>query len=118
MNTHILSDVEMLCHRVAIIVRGEIRYEGDPHAMLGDEQRDTDVVLTGVPPALVEALDARAQGALRGVGDRIELRLPHKEVGDLLREALAAGAQVVSVAPRRATLESLFLTAVEQGERR
>jgi ABC-2 type transport system ATP-binding protein len=118
MNTHILSDVEMLCHRVAIIVHGEIRYEGDPHAMLGDEQRDTDVVLTGVPPGLVEVLEARVQGALRGVGDRIELRLPHKDVGDLLGEALAAGAQVVSVAPRRATLEGLFLTAVEQGERR
>ena len=28
MNTHILSDVEMLCDRVAIIVRGRIRFEG------------------------------------------------------------------------------------------
>ena len=28
MNTHILTDVEMLCDRVAIIVKGRIRYEG------------------------------------------------------------------------------------------
>ena len=28
MNTHILSDVEMVCDRVAIIVAGRIRYEG------------------------------------------------------------------------------------------
>lgn len=115
MNTHILSDVEMLCHRVAIIVQGEIRYEGDPHAVLGDDEFDTEVVLTGVAPALVETLEARTLGALRGVGDRIELRVPHKRIGELLGEALANGAQVVSVSPRRASLESLFLTAVEQG---
>jgi ABC-2 type transport system ATP-binding protein len=115
MNTHILSDVEMLCHRVAIIVQGEIRYEGDPHAMLGDDELDTDVVLTGVSPALIDAFETRALGTLRGVGDRIELRVANKRAGELLGEALAAGAQVVSVTPRRATLETLFLTAVEQG---
>ena len=115
MNTHILSDVEMLCHRVAIIVQGEIRYEGDPHAVLADDELDTEVVLTGVAPALVETFEARTLGALRGLGDRIELRVPHKRIGELLGEALASGAQVVSVTPRRASLESLFLNAVEQG---
>jgi ABC-2 type transport system ATP-binding protein len=118
MNTHILSDVEMLCHRVAIIVKGEIRYQGDPHAMPGDDERDTEIVLTGVTPALVEALESRLEGALRGLGERIELRVRHKQVGALLGQALAAGAEVVSVSPRRATLESLFLSAVGEGERR
>ena len=118
MNTHILSDVEMLCHRVAIIVAGAVRYEGDPHAMLSDDERDAEVVLTGVSPALWEALETRFEGGTRGVGDRIELSLPHKRVGELLGEVLAAGAQVVAVTPRRATLEDLFLEAVEQGARR
>jgi ABC-2 type transport system ATP-binding protein len=118
MNTHILSDVEMLCHRVAIIVQGEIRYEGDPHAVLGEDELDTEVVLTGVVPALVEVLEGRELGALRGVGDRIELSVPHKRVPAVLSEALAAGAEVVSVSPRRASLENLFLSAVGQGARR
>lgn len=118
MNTHILSDVEMLCHRVAIIVQGEIRYEGDPHAVLGDDGRDTEVVLTGVAPALVEHFEGREIGALRGLGDRIELSVPHKRVPEVLSEALAAGAEVVSVSPRRASLEHLFLSAVGQGARR
>jgi ABC-2 type transport system ATP-binding protein len=118
MNTHILSDVEMLCHRVAIIVRGEVRYEGDPHAVIADDERDAELVLTGVTPAFAESLEARFAGGVRGVGDRIELLLPHKHVGDVLGEALAAGAQVVALTPRRASLEDLFLTAVEQGARR
>jgi ABC-2 type transport system ATP-binding protein len=115
MNTHILSDVEMLCDRVAIIVKGTVRFEGDPHTVLEQEERDTEIVLTGVPPALASALDERCGTTVRGVGERIELRVPPKQVDELLRDALAAGASVVSVAPRRATLESLFLTAVQQG---
>jgi ABC-2 type transport system ATP-binding protein len=117
MNTHILSDVEMLCHRVAIIVGGEIRFEGEPHAVLEGEERETEVVLTGVSPALAESLDAFANGALRGLGDRVELRVESKRVGELLGGALAGGAQVVSVTPRRANLEHLFLSAVGAGGR-
>ena len=116
MNTHILSDVEMLCDRVAIIVQGAIRYEGDPHAVLDEGERDTEVVLTGVAPALAEAIEARLGAALRGVGDRIEVRVAPKRVGELLGDALAGGAEVVSVTPRRATLESVFLNAVRGGE--
>jgi hypothetical protein len=86
--------------------------------VLEGDQPDTEVVLTGVPAPLVAALDARTQGSLRGVGDRIELRIESKRVGALLQEALAGGAQVISVTPRRASLESLFLTAVEQGRAR
>jgi ABC-2 type transport system ATP-binding protein len=115
MNTHILSDVEMLCHRVAIIVKGEVRYEGDPHAVLADDERDAEVVLTGVTPDFGETLEAHFEGGVRGVGDRLEVMLPHKRVGELLGEAIAAGAQVVSVTPRRASLEDLFLSAVERG---
>jgi len=117
MNTHILSDVEMLCHRVAIIVQGEIRYEGDPHAMLGDHgEAQTEIVLTGVTAELVEALEAREVGALRGLGDRVELAVPSKLVGDVLHQALAGGAEVISVSPRRASLESVFLSAVGEAQ--
>ena len=117
MNTHILSDVEMLCDRVAIIVQGEIRFEGSGHAALAEEERDAELVLTGVSPALAETLAEGQGAALRGVGERIELRVPHKRVSEVLAEALAAGAQVVSVAPPRASLESIFMSAVGEGRR-
>jgi ABC-2 type transport system ATP-binding protein len=117
MNTHILSDVEMLCHRVAIIVKGEVRYEGDPHAVLGDDERDAEIVLNGVSPAFWESLETRFESGVRGVGDRIAVLLPHK-LWTTCSGALAAGAHVVSVTPRRASLEDLFMTTVEQGARR
>lgn len=115
MNTHILSDVEMLCDRVAIIVKGRIRWEGSPHAIGSDDE--AEVVLTGVPVDEAERLAARLGTGFHAAGERVELRVPHKEVSQLVAPMLARGAQLVSVTPHRASLESIFLTAVEQGNR-
>jgi ABC-2 type transport system ATP-binding protein len=116
MNTHILSDVEMICHRVAIIVRGRIRYEGSIDEFLDAGERESDVVLAGLSPELaaeLEDLGAR----LRGLGDRTEVRVPEKRVAEVLSRALGAGVQVISVAPHRASLETIFLSAVDEGGR-
>lgn len=113
MNTHILSDVEMLCDRVAIIVRGRIRWEGSPHA-IGNED-EAEMVLTGVPVDEAERLAARLGTGFHAAGERVELRVPQKEVSQLVGPMLARGAQLVSVTPHRASLEAIFLSAVEQG---
>jgi ABC-2 type transport system ATP-binding protein len=119
MNTHILSDVELVCDRVAIIVKGTIRYEGRIEDFLGAGERQTDVMLARVEPALASGLEERF-GALTGRGDHVELRVAEKDVGPVLEQALAAGAEIVTVTPHRASLESIFLSAVQEaggGER-
>ncbi len=114
MNTHILSDVEMLCDRVAIIVNGRIRYEGATDALQVQGDRGVDVVLSGVGPELASRLEERYGAVLRGLGERIEARVAEKRVGDVLAAALEEGGRVVSVTPHRVSLESIFLHAVEQ----
>jgi ABC-2 type transport system ATP-binding protein len=117
MNTHILSDVEMVCDRVAIIVAGRIRHEGPIEAFRGGAAPEVDVVVSGLPAELADELEAAVGAQLRGIGDRIELRVAEKHVDAVLSAALAAGARIVSVTPHRESLESLFLTAVEAGSR-
>ncbi len=116
MNTHILSDVEMLCDRVAVIVKGRIRYEGCPHEFSTGGEPQSDIVLAGVPPALLETFEPLTTAPIRGQGTRIEIRVPAKQVDALLQKALAAGAQVLSVQAHRTSLESIFLSAVEREE--
>jgi len=116
MNTHILSDVEMLCDRVAIIVKGRIRYEGATGALQMQGQRQVDVVLSGVAPELAAGLEERFGAELRGHGDCIEVRVAEKRVDDVLRAALDAGVGVVSVTSQRVSLESIFLHTVEDAE--
>ncbi|MAJ61349.1 MAG: hypothetical protein CBC48_16210 [bacterium TMED88] len=112
MNTHILSDVETICDRVAIIVEGRIRYEGRIEDFLHEDDLMSDVVLSYLPPELGEILEAKFGARVRGVGGRIELRVREKQVSQLLRLGLEAGAEVVSVTPHRVSLEKIFLEAV------
>jgi ABC-2 type transport system ATP-binding protein len=113
MNTHILSDVELICDRVAIIVQGAIRYEGRVEHFSAVGEAEADVVLARVPPHAVADLEERF-GRVTGRGEQVELRVPAKRVGELLELALAQGADVASVLPHRSSLESIFLSAVQQ----
>ena len=116
MNTHILHDVELVCDRVAIIAGGRIRYEGAIQNFIGAE-RLTDLLVTGVPAQVGATLEERFSAHLHGVGDRIEVRVPEKDVDAALAVLLEAGARVVSVSPHRASLEQIFLNAVEESRR-
>jgi ABC-2 type transport system ATP-binding protein len=114
MNTHILSDVEMVCDRVAIIVGGQIRYEGAIDHFLGAGEPEADLVLANVPAEAAVELEERFGAQLRGHAGRVELRISEKDTSAALRVALEAAAEVISVTPHRVSLESVFMAAVEQ----
>ncbi|MBK6532489.1 MAG: ABC transporter ATP-binding protein [Deltaproteobacteria bacterium] len=109
-SSHILSDVEMLCDRVAIVNRGELTAYGSLDQLLRREIRAVEVELSRVDEALVSAL-----GALSGVKqgklhDKVLLSVEGEDrVGDVLALAVAHNARVHSVTPRRETLEDLFV---------
>jgi ABC-2 type transport system ATP-binding protein len=96
-STHILSDVELLCDRVAIIAQGRLRDSGPLAKLLSPRLLHTEVIL-------------------EAGGQQEPLRLgPEVDVDAALREALAAGKHVVSVNPRRESLEDLFVREVGAG---
>ena len=116
MNTHILTDVEMLCDRVAIIVKGRIRYEGRVEDFLGRATARCDLTLANLPPELAETFERRFDAA--ALGARRERRVPRRREARrarCIRAALDAGAEVRSLAPHRVSLESIFLSAVRAG---
>ena len=117
MNTHILHDVEQVCDRVAIIVQGRIRYEGAVQDFLEAGERQSDLLLAGLSAEVGPRLEEGFAAELRGVGENIEVRVPEKHVDAVLAEVVASGARVISVTPHRASLESIFLNAVEESRR-
>ena len=116
MNTHILSDVEMVCDRVAIIVKGEIRYEGRIEDFIDDADQRADVVLSSMSPELGQQLEDHFGAELRPHGQQVEARVLENNVNDVLRASIDGGASIVSVSPVRVSLESIFLKTVEQSE--
>jgi ABC-2 type transport system ATP-binding protein len=116
MNTHILPDVEMICDRVAIIVKGRIRHQGPIEDFLPETHVATDVVVSRMAPELVSRLEDDFEIEMRGLGDRVELSLREKDLQQALRVILQYGAEIVSVTPHRHSLEEAFLSAVREEE--
>ena len=111
-STHILSDVEAITDRVAIVARGQLQAHGTPAELVSRSLQGVDVT---VRLAAGEPAAALADGAhrVRRVGDELSLTLPaDADVDAWLARAHAAGAKVVAVAPRHETLEDLFVRRV------
>jgi len=108
-STHILSDVEAMCDRVAILREGKVVVSGSIRQLLRGEVLRTDITLAKVDDALLDELGQKGCSSHR----RAEVVVVEVEgearVGEALSVALAAGAQVVEVVARRETLEDLFL---------
>jgi ABC-2 type transport system ATP-binding protein len=124
-STHILSDVEAITDRVAIIARGQLQAIGTPAELVSRSVQGVDVVVRLAPPAGHDdgADPAGAQltaGAtrVRRVGDELSLTLAaDADVDAWIARAHAAGARVLQIAPRHETLEDLFVRRVAGADR-
>ena len=107
LNSHLLSEVERTCDRVAIVADGRTRYLG-PTAPDGDAS-EVDVVLEDAPPDLGHLLAGVATVHSRQDG-RIRLTLVAPGAApDVARRLLDAGARLHALTPVRRELEDLFL---------
>ena len=113
-SSHILSDVEALCDRAAILTRGRLVRCGTVRELTGIEDSAVEVVALGIDPSalgrfsqLVSSLQSATptpNGVHLVLGDE-------KEVDDTLALIRDCGGKLVSVNPRRASLEDIFAGA-------
>jgi ABC-2 type transport system ATP-binding protein len=113
MNSHILSDIEVLCDRVAILKRGRLAHVGhlDELRRRAGEPNRVEVVATGTQtePLLLLLPDRdKFQVSSTASGLRIELA-DEQYVDEVLAALRGAGGKLVSVQPVRQSLEDLFL---------
>ena len=109
LNSHLLSEVEQVCDRVAIVDRGRVVVAGRLEEVLGE--RETRVRLDGLAAdALAELADF---GDLRREGlDLVVRALAEERVPDLVAALVAHGARIHEVSSGRESLEQRFLDLV------
>jgi ABC-2 type transport system ATP-binding protein len=113
-SSHVLSDAEALCSRVAILAKGRLVASGRLHEMLAFEVRGWELVASGVGDALAAHIGTVARHVVRISEGRYTIELPLDPAPDrVLSELTAAGASVVSLNPIRETLEDLFVKKVK-----
>jgi ABC-2 type transport system ATP-binding protein len=108
-STHILSDVEAMCDRVAILREGQVVVSGALRQLLRGEVLRTEITLAGAEQALCDELAAQGFTVAKRPDVVVVQIEGEARVGEVLKAALAAGAQVVEVSRKRETLEDLFL---------
>lgn len=109
-STHILSDAEMLCDRVGVIVGGKLRGVGAPGEIVGMKAHGMEILfeVAGNSPGAA-AIIAKAMKT----GDRYRLQVAEEEVYQALEQLRAAGAKILSVAQVKASLEEYFMHLIE-----
>jgi ABC-2 type transport system ATP-binding protein len=112
-STHILSDVEMTCDRVAIIHQGRSVRTGRLGEILGETARGVEVVISGLDAERRGQVEAEHPGAKVQEG-KVEVLLPDRQAAWRFAEAmLAAGGTLERFEPHRDTLEGIFMRSLE-----
>jgi ABC-2 type transport system ATP-binding protein len=112
-SSHVLSDAEALCNRVAILAKGRLVTSGRLTDMLALRASGWELVVAGATEAQIAALGARVRRAVRISEGRYTLDLPLEPPPEqLLAELTAGGAQLASLNPIRETLEDVFVESV------
>jgi ABC-2 type transport system ATP-binding protein len=116
-SSHVLSDAEALCSRVAILARGRLVSAGRLADMVAFEARGWELVVSNVDDAAVSALETRARRIVRISDRRYTIELPLDQPPErVLPELTSRGAALISVNPLRETLEDFFVQQVTSGD--
>ncbi|MEP7106010.1 MAG: ABC transporter ATP-binding protein [Chloroflexota bacterium] len=106
LNSHLLTEVEMVCDRVAIVDHGRVVASGTLDDLLGGDA--VRMRVTGLKPR--ERASLSAFGELDDDGELIAARgIDPDRVPDLVAEVVRLGGRVYQVEPRHQTLEDRFL---------
>lgn len=110
MCSHILSDIEVLCDRVAILKRGRLAQTGhlDDLRQRRDDPHQMEVMATGADAVTLAQLLPNGQITPTPSGLRIEISAEN-EIEGVLAALRKAGGKVVSIQPIKQSLEELFL---------
>jgi len=114
-SSHVLSDAEALCSRVAILAKGRLVAGGRLTDMLAFGVRGWELIVADVSDAVIARYQSRLSRA-QAIGEgRFSLELPIETPPEkLLAELTADGGRLVSLNPLRETLETFFVEHVEQ----
>jgi ABC-2 type transport system ATP-binding protein len=113
LNSHLLSEVEQVCDRVAVVDHGRVIASGTMDQLLSGTT--VRVRATGLAPEDVAKL--ASFGHVDDEGDQLTFtNLNAERVPELVAAIVALGARVYEVAPRNQTLEDRFLQLIEDEE--
>jgi len=117
MCSHILSDIEILCDRVAILRKGQLAHLGPLDQLQRGTSEDArmEIVATGTDSATLSRCAKNTQLQITTTPSGLRIEVPSEvDVDKVLIALREAGGKLVAVQPLRQSLEELFLAGPEK----
>ncbi len=112
-STHILSDAETLCDRVAIIHKGELRGVGAVEDLTSSVQGKVEVIWQGTQvPASIKALGAECHAT----GDRVRAVIAENQQDAVIDALRRERLRLIAIIPVRTSLEAYFVEKLRRAE--
>ena len=109
-STHILSDAEQLCDRVAVLEKGKLRGVGPLSDWQGSESGSREIIwrqADGCSEAALQKMNLGAAQALPEAG-KYRITVTSSQLWPALDAIRAAGGEIFKVEPARPSLEAIF----------
>jgi len=115
LSSHLLSEIELICHRVAILSKGRLVKVGKTEELLVSHDR-YEIVARGVPASSLESMpQVRVVSLNASLGRGVQLTVAAQLQREALEKIWALGGEVLSVNPVRRSLEDVFLELTGKG---
>jgi ABC-2 type transport system ATP-binding protein len=112
-STHILSDAEALCDRVAVINKGELRGIGAVADLTSSVQGKVEVIWQGLQvPASIKALGADCHVT----GDTVRTIIKENQIDAAIDALRREHLRLIAITPVRTSLEAYFVEKLRHAE--
>ena len=109
LSSHLLSEIELLCDRVAVLHRGRLVRLGRTDELLESYER-TEIAARGINANGLEKAIAPAHSSWNfGPDGLLRIAVPRDQQRATISRIWEAGGEVISVMPQRRSLEEIFL---------
>ena len=112
MCSHILSDIEVLCDRVAILKKGKLAHIGRLNELRGQEGKaNLEIIVTGTDvESLSKQLSVENDFVITETADGVRIEVPEEtDVDPVIAALRRANGKLVSVQAVKQSLEELFV---------
>jgi ABC-2 type transport system ATP-binding protein len=114
-SSHILSDAEMICDRVGILYRGELKSIGPVRDLLSEGITEWEIVLRNIGDDFRSRWEQKVMKCTVLENDLWISSSEEDQTNQIISDAVREGGILVSLTPRRESLEDYFIREVGKG---